>query len=147
METLTFTTTIEAPKKKVWETMLGKDTYPKWIGVAWPGSGYSGDWTEGSEMRFEGEGGGGTAARITESRPPEFIAAEHFAVINADGTLDRESDMAKGWIGTTENYTFTETNGATEVVVELKLPPDWISEFEESWPKALQALKELAEQS
>lgn len=147
MKTLTFTTTIDAPKQKVWDTMLGKETYPKWIGAAWPGSGFSGDWSEGSEMRFEGEGGGGTAARITESRRPEFLSAEHYAVINEDGTFDQDSDMAKDWIGSTESYTFSEKNGKTELLVELSVPPDWVSEFEGNWPKGLQALKELAEQS
>ncbi|MGE3796838.1 MAG: SRPBCC domain-containing protein [Thermomicrobiales bacterium] len=144
MENLRFSISINAPRQHVWDTMLGADTYLTWSAAAWPGSSFTGDWSEGSEMRFGGEGGG-TAARITESRPPERLSAEHFAVISADGTLDRDSDMAKSWIGSTETYTFDEHNGATEIVVDLTVPFDWVSEFEESWPKGLQALRELAE--
>ncbi len=146
MKSLQYTININAPREKVWEVMLGPETYVKWVHAAWPGSGFSGDWSEGSEMRFEGEGGGGTAARITEARRPEFISAEHFAVINNDGTLDRQSDMAKDWIGTTESYTFNAENGGTGLVVDIATSDDWVSMFDEGWPVALQSLKKLAEQ-
>jgi len=147
MKSLHYSTAIDAPRAKVWEIMLGPKTYQEWTGAAWPGGSYEGDWSEGSEMRFEGEEGGGTAARITSVRPNESISAEHFAVIKEDGSPATESDMAKGWIGTTESYTFNNCNGGTEVVVDMNVPPDWVSMFDEGWPKALQALKELVEKS
>ena len=72
-----------------------------------------------------------------------FFAGMHLL---GDGSEDRESDMAKGWIGTTEAYTFTGENGSTKLDVELTTAPEWASMFEDGWPKALEALKQLAEQ-
>ncbi|MCO5223350.1 MAG: SRPBCC domain-containing protein [Thermomicrobiales bacterium] len=147
MKTLNFDILIDASPKKVWDTMLDKETYKKWVDVAWPGSSYSGEWKQGTEIKFTGDdGGGGTLARITELEPYKKVAAEHIAVLLDGGIEDRESDMAKGWIGSTESYTFTDENGSTRVAVEITTPPDWASMFEEGWPKALVALKQLAEQ-
>lgn len=147
MKTLHFGTTIDATPQKVWETMLDKETYQKWVDVAWPGSSYHGEWKQGAEIRFTGpDGGGGTLGEVTELEPYSRVAVEHVAVILEDNSLDRESDMAKGWIGTTEAYTFTGENGSTKLDVELTTAPEWASMFEEGWPKALEALKQLAEQ-
>jgi uncharacterized protein YndB with AHSA1/START domain len=147
VKTLKFDILIDATPQKVWDTMLEKETYKQWAGVSWPGSSYTGEWKQGASIRFTGdEGGGGTYAEITELEPYKKVAADHVAVILEDGSLDRESDMAKGWIGTTEAYTFTGENGGTKLDVELTTNPEWASMFEEGWPKALEALKQLAEQ-
>ncbi len=107
----------------------------------------SGRMEEGREIRFTGDdGGGGTLAEITELTPYSRVVAEHVAVLLGDGSEDRESDMAKGWIGTTEAYTFSGENGSTKLDVELTTAPEWASMFEDGWPKALEALKQLAEQ-
>jgi alpha-N-arabinofuranosidase len=80
-------------------------------------------------------------ATIVELRPYEFILAKHIAVIGSDGTEDRDSDLAKGWIGTTESYTFTEKNGKTQLKVEINTSPDWEKMFSDGWPNALKKLK------
>lgn len=149
MKTLNFDILIDASPEKVWDTMLGKETYKQWVDVAWPGSSYFGEWKQGADIRFTGDGdenGGGTMAVITELEPYKKVAAEHIAVILDGGTLDRDSEMAKGWIGSTEAYTFTPENGGTKVDIEISTPPEWSSMFEDGWPKALEALKQLAEQ-
>ena len=78
MQTLHFSTTIRAPREKVWETMLGDQSYRQWTSVFAPGSYYEGDWNRGSKILFlaPGEGGkvGGMVSRIAESRPPEHIS-------------------------------------------------------------------------
>jgi uncharacterized protein YndB with AHSA1/START domain len=146
VKTLHYGISIDASPQKVWETMLDKETYVQWVGVAWPGSSYVGEWKQGSTIRFTGaDGGGGTLAEITELEPYSKVVAEHVAVILEDGSEDRESEMAKGWIGTTEAYAFTGENGSTKLDVELTTAPEWASMFEDGWPKALEALKQLAE--
>lgn len=146
MKTLHFETTIDATPQKVWETMLGKETYPQWVGVSWPGSSYHGEWKQGAQIRFTGEeGGGGTLAEITELEPYSRVEAEHIAVLLDDGSEDRASEMAKNWIGSTESYAFTGKNGSTKLDVELSIPAEWVDEFEGGWPKAMEALKQLAE--
>lgn len=136
---------IDASRHKVWDTMLKPETYTQWVNESWPGSFYVGNWKKGESIRFLSKSGEGTLATIKELRPNEFILAKHVAVILRDGSEDRESDIAKGWIGTTESYTFLERNNRTEVKVEIHTNPEWEKMFSDGWPKALLKLKEIAE--
>lgn len=147
MKTLRFETIIDATPQKVWETMLGKETYPTWVGAGWPGSTFHGEWKQGARIRFTGaDGGGGTLGEVVELDPYAKVDLHHIAVLLDDGSEDRESDIAKGWIGSTETYTFTPDNGATRLDVALTIPADFVEEFEDGWPKALAVLEQLAEQ-
>jgi uncharacterized protein YndB with AHSA1/START domain len=146
MKKLEYKTEIAAKRDKVWKTMLELDTYREWTNVAWPGSTYKGNWKQGEDIRFiGGEGMGGTMANLVEVRQPEYIKAKHIAMLKADGSEDRTSEQAKGWVGTTEEYTFTEKNGKTEVKVVMNTTPEWESMFNDGWPKALNKLKEICE--
>jgi uncharacterized protein YndB with AHSA1/START domain len=146
MKTLEFKIDIHANKQKVWDTMLQRETYEQWVSAGWPNSSYEGEWKQGEAMRFGSPGQGGTYAELREVTPYDYLLAEHTAAINPDGSLDRDSEMAKGWVGTTESYTFTEKNGKTELTVQMKTNPDWEEMFNEGWPAALEKLKELCEQ-
>jgi uncharacterized protein YndB with AHSA1/START domain len=145
MKTLHFEVTIYAPKEKVWSTMLDPETYKKWVNASWPGSYYVGEWKEGASLKFIGAEGGGTKAILVKHVPYEFSLAKHIAVITQDGQEDTTSDSAKSWIGTTERYTFTEKDGVTTLTVDIETTPEWEKMFNDGWPKALQALKELCE--
>ena len=125
--------------------MLQPETYKEWVDVSWPGSYYKGKWEKGENLKFISPGGGGTMATLLECTPYEYLLAEHVAVINPDGTEDRDSDIAKGWIGARESYTFSERNGETELTVEIHTTPPWADMFNEGWPKALDKLKEICE--
>jgi uncharacterized protein YndB with AHSA1/START domain len=145
MKKIEFKIDIDASAQKVWNTMLDPVTYKEWVSVSWPGSTYEGKWEQGESLRFLSTSGEGTKIVLVEYRPYEYVFAKHVAVINADGSEDTTSDIAKGWIGTTESYTFTEKNGKTELKVELNTSPEWASMFEEGWPNALQELKRISE--
>src|SRR5882757_1768837 len=94
LQTLTFSVRIRAPRKKVWETMLNDSTYREWADEFSPGSYYTGDWSEGGEMRFLAPGKDGAIAglisTIMEIRPYEFLAIEHQGSIH-DGKEDHSS--------------------------------------------------------
>jgi uncharacterized protein YndB with AHSA1/START domain len=145
MKTLDYTIDINAGRQKVWDTMLQRETYKQWTEVSWPGSDYEGQWEQGQQLRFGSPEQGGTLAEVTELKPYEYVRAEHVAIINPDGSEDRDSDMAKGWTGTIEAYTFTEKNGQTELKVHMEIYPEWEQMFNEGWPNALAKLKELCE--
>ena len=66
-------------------------------------------------------------------------------MINADGSEDRTSEIARGWIGTTEQYTFKEHDGSTDLIVEIETTPEWEAMFNDGWPNALAKLKEICE--
>ena len=150
MSNMQFSIVIKAPVKRVWDTMLGLDTYRKWTEAFMPGSYYAGDWSKGSRMLFlaPGEKGEmGMVSRINENRLHEFISIEHLGVVQ-DGNEDFIGEEARIWAGAFENYIFRKVDGATEVLVDL-VGPDVIARYREMfgtvWPKALQKLKELAE--
>lgn len=148
MDRLKFSIVIDAPKEKVWRTMLNDDTYRLWADVFMPGSHYVGDWSEGSKILFlapwEGGEMAGMVSRIKENRPYEYLSIEHLGMVQ-NGKEDTSSEAVKQWAGALENYTFKEKNGTTEVLVELDSPEEYAEMFQGTWPKALQKLKELAE--
>ncbi len=149
MQKLEKTIFINAPKEKVWDIMLGKDTYEEWTKVFCPTSTYEGDWSEGSKMLFlgtdeNGENEGGMVSRVAKNVPYEYISVEHLGIIEK-GVEDTTSEKAKSWAPAFENYTFNEKYGGTEVAVDQDLDDKYIKEFGEMWDKALEKLKELAE--
>jgi uncharacterized protein YndB with AHSA1/START domain len=144
MQQLQFSITINAPREKVWNTMLDDATYRQWTSAFCEGSCYEGSWEQGSEIRFLSPGGVGMIARIPENRPHEFISIEHRGLIT-NGVVDTDSEEAKSVAGAHENYTFTQNNGTTTVKVEIDTTPDYAEMFEGMWPRALQQLKALCE--
>lgn len=154
MKKLNFSIWIQAPKEKVWNTMLGQETYTEWTKVFNPGaeSYYEGGWNEGDEIRFLGPDANGTVSgmisQIKESRPYDFVSIQHLGEINkgeekmwyGEGTSNTEAY---------ENYTFVEKDGGTEVIVDLdtddSFPYDMEEMFKGLWPKALESLKTLTE--
>ncbi len=144
---LHFSILIDAPREKVWETMLGDATYRLWTTAFAPGSHYVGDWSEGSKILFLGPGEKGVmgmVSRIAESRRPERVSIEHLGIVQ-DGKEDTSPEAVKGWAGAHEDYTFKEQGGATELLVDTDTTEEYKAMFEETWPRALKILKELAE--
>lgn len=149
MQKLHFSTLINAPKEKVWHTMLDDKPYREWTSAFNPGSYYKGDWSKGSKILFLGpnpENGeeGGMVSRIAENKPYEFISIEHLGIV-FNGVEDTTSDEARKWAPAYENYSFKEKDGATEVQVDLDINEEEVEMFNEMWTAALQKLKELAE--
>jgi uncharacterized protein YndB with AHSA1/START domain len=150
MQKVHFSIHISAPKEKVWNTMLNKETYERWATAFGPTSSYEGTWEQGTEMRFIGtdeENSGqvlGMFSRIKENREYEFISIEHLGFIK-NGTIDTTSEEVKKWIPAFENYTFTEATNGTELMVDIDVNEEYKQMFDDMWPKALQQLKALCE--
>lgn len=150
METLHFSITINAPKEKVWRTMLEDETYREWTTAFSPGSYYKGDWSKGSKILFLGPDPktgeeGGMVSRIAENKPYEHISIEHLGILRG-GVEDTTSVEAKKWAPAFENYTFKERDGATEVLVDTDIEEREVEAFRKMWSEALKKLKELAEE-
>ncbi|MBK8981115.1 MAG: SRPBCC domain-containing protein [Ignavibacteria bacterium] len=142
---LKYSISINAPAETVWEKMTGAETYKTWVNESWPGSYYEGEWKEGTEIKFLSPNGGGTLAELRSCTPNKNVELHHTAVINPDGSEDRDSEMAKNWIGSLEKYSLNESDGKTELTVEMKTSPEWEKMFNEGWPAALNKLKEISE--
>lgn len=146
MNTLKFSTIINAPREKVWNTMLEDATYREWTKPFNETSYYEGDWSEGSTIRFlgtdkDGKVEGGMLSRIAKNVPFEYISIQHLGTI--------ENGVEKPWEGEGEgfeNYAFKDVEGGTQVDVELtNLPDSYLEMMNAMWPKALDVLKALAE--
>ena len=151
MITQHFSIKINAPKEKVWHTMLDDATYRQWTAAFSEGSYYEGKWEEGSTIRFLGpdpETGelSGMLSRIAKCEPYEFVSIEHLGIVN-NGVDDMTSEEAKKWAPAYENYTFTEEDGVTELAVDSDVDEEQQDEFEKMWQAGLQRLKEIAEQA
>lgn len=144
MKKIHFKTTINAPKEKVWNTMLGDETYRIWTSAFTEGSHFKGSWEEGSKILFLDPEGQGMVSVIAKNRPYEFISIKHIGIMQ-NGVEDTESEEAKKWAPAYENYTLTKKNGKTVLSVDQDILKEYDEMFNEMWPKALAKLKELCE--
>ena len=151
MEKLQFKVNINATAAKVYELMLGinhKSTYEEWTALFNPTSTYEGSWNKGSKILFLGvdENGqqGGMVSRIVENIPNQFVSIQHYGLLNAGQEITEGPDVEK-WANGLENYTFEENNGTTTVIVDLDTAEDFLDYMNQSFPKALDKLKELCE--
>lgn len=144
MKKLNFSTHINAPKNRVWNTLWDDATYRQWTAAFHEGSYAESDWQEGSKILFLGPGGSGMTSRIARLIPHEFMSFEHLGEVTG-GVEDFDSAAAKGWAGALENYTLRENEGGTELSVEVDVGDSFADMFLGMFPKALQKVKELAE--
>ena len=146
MRKISFSTSITAPKEKVWRVMLEDPTYRQWTSVFHEGSYAVTDWTVGSKALFLIPEGDGMVSRIAAHRPNEFLSIEHLGTVKK-GVEDTTSKEAKDWAGVHENYTIKEVNGVSTVTVEMDTSDEFLKFFEGTWPKALNKLKEISERN
>jgi len=146
METLHYSTVINAPRKHVWDVMLGPGSFKAWTAEFAEGSYFEGSWNQGQKIRFLTPDGSGMTSMIAEKRPYTFISIKHLGIIE-DGIDDTESDAARSWTPAYENYTFSDVGTSTEVKVDVDATPEFEAYMEDTWPKALAKLKALCEET
>ena len=148
MKKLHFSIQISAPRKKVWEVMLNDKTYREWTSPFMPGGYYEGSWDKGSKILFvaPNEIGKkeGMVSCIDDNKLYEYISIKHLGIVS-DGIEDTTSEHAKRWAPAFENYTFKDSKGGTELLVDMDSDESEADMFDKLWPKALQKLKQIAE--
>lgn len=145
MEKLKFNTTINAPKEKVWNALWDGENYRKWTAVFSEGSTVETDWKKGSKVLFTDGKGSGMVSEIADNIPNEYMSFRHLGMVN-DGVEDTTSEKVKDWAGAMENYKLKDTDGKTELEVELDIVDEHKGYFADAFPKALQKVKEISEQ-
>ncbi|MFD2033880.1 SRPBCC family protein [Belliella marina] len=149
MDRLTFQIDISAPVEKVYDTMLGQETYPKWTAAFHPSSFYRGKWEEGEKILFLGldENGneGGMVSRVRKLIPSEIVSIEHVGMYDKGEELLEDPEVS-AWAGAIEEYRFEEKAGLTTVKVLSDCNKEYKGYFLEAWPKALEILKSICEQ-
>ena len=139
---------IKAPAEKVWTNLWSDAGYREWTS-AFTGSSHAvSDWKEGSKILFLDDKGEGMVSRIVSRKPNQYMSFKHLGIVRPVGVEDTESEEVKAWGDAYENYTLQEDNTSTTLIVEFTvagMPEDMLGYFMDTWPKALQKLKELAE--
>ena len=84
-------------------------------------------------------------SEVAQNKPNELMSFKHLGVVkdNKEQPMDEET---KKWSGAMETYTLKETDGVTDLRVDLDTVDEHESYFKEAFPKALDKVKELAEQ-
>lgn len=151
MRKLQFKKEIKASPQKVYETMLGlqdKSTYEYWTAAFNPTSTYEGSWNKGNKIMFIGtdENGkkGGMVSEIEEHEPCKFVSIRHYGFLDGDTEITTGEQVEK-WVGSHENYTYEEKDGITIVTVDLDAIDEYLEFFNNTYPKALDRLQEIAE--
>ena len=144
MKTLNFSIQINAPKEKVWNVLWDDITYRKWTSTFSEGSYAVTDWEEGSKVLFLSPGGGGMFSIIAKKVSNKFMSFKHLGTVKG-GEEQPEDEETKSWSGATENYSLDDKNGGTELTVTIDITEDHESYFKETFPKALESVKTLAE--
>ena len=144
MQRKKYSVNINAPKQKVWQILWSDDSYGKWTSVFCEGSYAVTDWKEGSRVHFLSPGGNGMYSTIAGKEDNRFMSFRHDGEMK-DGVELPLDDKSREWAGATENYTLSEDNGTTELVVDMDFVETHETYFDEHFPKGLQLVKELAE--
>lgn len=151
MKKIQFKTTINAPVNKVYDSMLGirdKSTYEQWTALFNPTSTFEGSWDKGSKILFIGtdEKGekGGMVSEIFDHIPNRFVSIRHYGLLKDTIEITEGPEVEK-WANGFENYSFEENKNTTTVTVELDTTEDFLDYMSQTYPKALDKLKELCE--
>jgi len=149
---LQFQVSINAPVTKIFDFMLGinnKSTYEQWTSLFNPTSTYEGSWDKGNKILFIGvdEKGekGGMVSKIVENIPNQFVSIQHYGLVQGGKEITEGPEVEK-WANGFENYTFEENKGITTLIVDLDTTEDFEAYMNETYPNALNKLKELCEQ-
>jgi hypothetical protein len=145
MQKFNFSATLNASKEKVWNILWSDASYRAWTSVFTEGSYAETDnWKEGTKVLFLSQGGDGMVSMVAVNKPNEYMSFKHLGMVK-NGVEDTSSDEVKAWAGAMENYTLKEENGKTTLTVEMDTTDDFKDYFMNTWPKAMEKIKELAE--
>lgn len=144
MVQLNFEILINAPVNKVWFALWDDHHYKKWTSAFSEGSYAISDWQQGSKVHFLNQTGSGMYSTISELVENEKMCFTHIGEIKEfqELPLDEKSQM---WTGSTENYYLKEENGKTLLTVNILSLDEYKDYFSAAFPKALDLLKNNAE--
>lgn len=140
MKTIKNVIDINAPKEKVWEALWEDKNYRQWTTVFHEGSHAVSDWEEGSKILFLGPDGNGMYSVIDKKILYKQMTFKHLGEIS-----NGVEQILQSWEGAKESYILSETDGITTLQVDLDTTEEYAQYFEDTFPKALEVVKSIAE--
>lgn len=144
MKTVSFSININTTPDKVWFVLWNNRFYGKWTRVFAENSYAETDWKEGSDYRFLVPKGDGIFGKIISCKPTAEIIFEHLGEVK-NFTNQPESESSKLWNGVQEKYFLKEENGSTILSGCMDVPTEFEKYFSETFPKAMDLVKQYAE--
>ncbi|MEP7237445.1 MAG: SRPBCC domain-containing protein [Ferruginibacter sp.] len=141
---ISFTTTIQAPKQKVWRTLWDDESYKAWTAAFAEGSCAVSDWQEGSKILFLDAKGDGMYSTIAKKTENEFISFKYNGEVKNKVELPLD-EKNSDWVNGFENYTLKEDNGITTLDVDITVTDAMLNYFNKTFPTALENVKKIAE--
>lgn len=141
MKKLSFSISISAPKEKVWEALWKDENYRNWTTIFHEGSRYVSDLVEGGEILFLGPENSGMYAKIEK-----LTLFEKMYFLHLGEYKNGEKQGATYGEDAIERYDLEEKDNSTILTVTMNAPEEYIGYFTNTFPKALEKVKEIAEQ-
>lgn len=143
MKKLQFSIEVNSSKEKVWNILWQDKTFREWAGIIDPGTYLVGELKEGNEVQFISAEGYGVKSFVERLITNEYLLLKHLADTKESGREERE----KEWTGGEESYRLVNNGTTTTLTVEFNVPLELEEYFKVNYPKALEKIKELAEEA
>lgn len=141
MKEMQFEIEIHAPREKIWATLWQDRTFREWADLIDAGTYMVGDLEEGSTVQFISAEGYGVTSLVSALIPDAYVSFKHQADTQDEDSNSRDDQ----WTGGRESYTLMDDDSATTLTMSFDVPVELEKAMRESYPKALQKVKELSE--
>ena len=139
MKTIKCSVNINASRSQVWAALWVDKNYRRWTAVFGEGGVAISDWQEGSKIQFLATDGCGMFGIIEKKVIDEQMIFKHMGEVK-DG-----QETISEWAGAREKYFLSGKKNTTLLQVEMDTKEKHAGYFESTFPKALEAVKAIAE--
>lgn len=130
---------INATAEKVWQILWDKDLYKKWAAAFMPGSHYKGDLKQDGKIQFLDPENNSMESTVESLTKNLEITFHHLHELEAGKEGRKLGNMR-------ETYRLDEQDGVTTLYLSSEMPEEYFNEMDTASKKALQIIKELAEE-
>ena len=136
--------TIDAPAEKVWEVLFTQEINKIWFAEFSQGTQAYTDWQVGSKAVFKDDSESGIFGKIAVNKLNEEMVIEYDGML-MNGKEDFDSKDAKNVKGSKETYKLVTDGPQTRLDITVDTDPEYFEMMSDSWDRALDIIKRLAE--
>lgn len=144
MKEITFSIEINAKPETIWFVLWDDLHYRRWTSVFCEGSYMISDWKEGEKVHFLTPDGKGMYSLLVSNKPQKEMFFQHIGDIENFTEVPLDEDSKK-WSGAREQYKLKDLGEKCLLSASIDLDEQHSDYFTETFPKALQTIKDLSE--